>query len=152
MKYTSAITPIFLHFGLLLSALGTDRDKDVCGLCLGKKHQSSVATATHCRGIFHRHYILKTKLYQLVINRIPVKDILFFIFYLLLTSDLRLSTESATLSHALLRFTLMSPIPSKWYLHSQKRPTTSNGSTTQNVRSQAPALERLSWSGLCVLL
>ena len=82
VKYTSAITPIFLRFGLLLSALGAYRDKDVCGLCLGKKHQSSVATATHCRGIFHRHYILKTKLYQLVINRISVKDIPVFIFFM----------------------------------------------------------------------
>lgn len=89
MKYTSAITPIFLHFGLLLSALGTDCDKDVCGLCLGKKHQSSVATATHCRGIFHRHYILKTKLYQLVINRISVKDILFFHFLLVIDIGLK---------------------------------------------------------------
>lgn len=89
MKYTSAITPIFLHFGLLLSALGTDRDKDVCGLCLGKKHQSSVATATHCRDVSNRHYLLRNKRYQLVINRISVKDILFFHFLLVVDVGLK---------------------------------------------------------------
>lgn len=72
-----AITPIFPRFGLLLSALDADRDKDVCGLCLGKKHQRSVATATHCRDVSNRHHLLLSKRCQLVINRISVKDILF---------------------------------------------------------------------------
>ena len=64
VKYTSAITPIFLRFDLLLSALG-------------KKHQKSVATATHCRDVSNRHHLLLSKRCQLVINRISVKDILF---------------------------------------------------------------------------